>query len=366
MNQFTENEKLIIDFDSLYESMNKCKVGVTWKNSVKSYLINSEENIHRLHNQLESRTFKNGKPKPILITYPKRREALSITFKDRIYQRSINDNILYPAMTKSFVYSNVACQKEKGNALARKLINKYLWKFYRHHGLNGYILQLDIKGYYKNMSHQKVLDDFYEKLDSGTYSRVEEILNHQYKGKKGYNPGSQMVQIAGISHPNDLDHFIKEKLHIDKYIRFMDDFFIIHESKEYLEEVLEAIKNQLQILGLNAHPKKTHIQPISKPFIFLGFVYRVTKTGKVVTFVKPQSIKHCKRKTRKMMKLYLKGEVTKAKIDECFNAFLNHVSQGNTPYLQIKRLKKWYKNQWKEINDEVRRKQYVNSRTSCA
>ena len=104
--------------------MLKCKKGVTWKPSVKSFLLNGEENILRMKHQHQDGTWKNGKPKTVLITYPKRREALSIPFKDRVYQRSINDNSLYPQMTKGFTYSNCACQTGKGTDFARTLVKK--------------------------------------------------------------------------------------------------------------------------------------------------------------------------------------------------------------------------------------------------
>lgn len=353
----TNQEEIIIDFDNLYDSMMKCKRKVSWKPSVKAFMINSEENLHRLHDQLVDGTFKSGKPREILITYPKRREALSISFKDRIYQRSINDNILYPAMSKTFIKSNVACQEGKGSRFTRKLLNRYLWSFYRNYGLKGYVLQLDIKGYYKHMSHEKVLKDFERQLDYGTLKRVKEVLDFQYKGEKGYNPGSQMVQIAGISHPSALDHLIKEKLHIRYYIRYMDDFLLFHQNKEYLEKVLKVIKGQLATLGLEVNAKKTHIRSIKEPFMFIGFVYRVTPTGKIVTVVNPQTIKHTKRKIKKMIRLCLKGRITKAKVDECFNAHLNHISNGNTSYMQIQRLRKWYKNTWKELRKECQNTQ---------
>lgn len=114
----------ITSYDSLYESMLKCKNGVTWKPSVKSFLLNGEENILRMKHLHQDGTWKNGKPKTVLITYPKRREALSIPFKDRVYQRSINDNSLYPQMTKGFTYSNCACQTGKGTDFARALVKK--------------------------------------------------------------------------------------------------------------------------------------------------------------------------------------------------------------------------------------------------
>lgn len=79
-----------------------------------------------MENQLREGTWKNGKPKTILITYPKRREALSVSFKDRIYQRSINDNVLYPAMAKTFIKENCACQHGKVRTmLERFLKSKY-------------------------------------------------------------------------------------------------------------------------------------------------------------------------------------------------------------------------------------------------
>ena len=124
------------------------------------------------------------------------------------------------------------------------------------------------------------------------------------------------------------------------------------DGKEYLEKILKIVKEQLAILGLEANVKKTHIQSVKEPFMFVGFIYRVTSTGKIVTVVNPQTIKHTKRKTKKMIRMCLKGERTKAKVDECFNASLNHISQGNTSYMQVQRLRKWYKNTWKELKEE--------------
>ena len=100
------------------------------------------------------------------------------------------------------------------------------------------------------MSHEVVEDMFRAKLDDGAYKRVKEVLDNQYKDVKGYKPGSQMVQIAGISYLNPIDHYIKEKLHMKYYIRYMDDSIMIHPSKEYLEYALEQIKIELAKIGL--------------------------------------------------------------------------------------------------------------------
>lgn len=55
-----------------------------------------------------------------------------------------------------------------------------------------------------------------------------------FEGDRGLGLGSQISQIMELLVLNDLDHFIKEKLHIKYYIRYMDDFILIHPDRGYL------------------------------------------------------------------------------------------------------------------------------------
>ena len=332
----TEMKEYITDFDQLHESMKKCQKNVTWKPSVKSFVLNSEENLHRMEKQLKQGTWKNGEPKPIQIMYPKRRDGLSIPFRDRIYQRSINDNSLYPQMSRTFIYANCACQKGKGTDFARKLIKKYLWNYYCKYGNNGGVLQIDIHGYYPNMRHDEVEKCFEKVVDADTFEMTTDILNSQYKGKIGYNPGSQMVQIAGISLLNELDHFIKEKLHVKYYIRYMDDIIIIWHDTEELQRWLEIIKEKLEKIGFALNEKKSHIKPLSKKFLFLGFYYKLTKTGKVIMTLNTDNVKHERKKLKRMVNKEKRGEIKAKKIDECYKSWKENAEKGNS-YKLIKR-----------------------------
>ena len=175
----------IIDYDALWDSFMKCKLGVRWKPSVKHYIHNAVEETERICTKLETGTWKNGKPKPIKIMYPKKRDGLSISFKDRVYQRSINDIVLYPMMQRSFILDNCACQKGKGIDFARKRLKKHLWNHYSHHGTDGYVLQIDIKGYYPNMRHSAVKEKFGRVLPEDVYAAVCDVLDTQYVGEVG-------------------------------------------------------------------------------------------------------------------------------------------------------------------------------------
>lgn len=357
-------KNLVVSFDALWKSAMKCKNGVMWKPSTMSMNINAIERVCRMAEDLEKGTWFNGKPRPIQIVYPKRRDGLSISLKDRIYQRSINDNVLYPSIVPSFIYDNCACQKGKGTDFARKRIKRHLWNHYSHFGTDGYVLQIDIKGYYPNMRHDAVKRKFSWYLEDDTYQMVCDVLDTQYDGEVGYNPGSQMVQIAGISLLDDLDHYCKERLHLKHYIRYMDDMFVLHPDKAELERCLNEIKIKLGELGFEVHEKKTHITPLSNGFTFLGFDYRITSTGKIIMTLNSANIKHERKKLVKMVHKAQRGETTKGKVDECFRAWCNNASKGNS-YKLIQRMTTFYNDLWKENPYEGKKDEHGSGRTGA-
>lgn len=325
----------------------KCKRCVLWKPSVKHFDLNAVEEVYRMEKKLKNGTWKNGKPRPIKILYPKKRDGLSIAIRDRVYQRSINDNVLYPAVTKAFIIDNCACQKGKGIDFARARLKKHLWNYYTHYGASGYILQIGIKGYYPNMRHDAVKAKFRRYLDDDTYERVCDVLDTQYVGDVGYNPGSQMVQIAGISLLDDLDHYCKERLHARYYIRYMDDILIIMNDEAALTGVLKDIEAELRKIGFRLNEKKTHISSLEWGFLFLGFEYKVTETGKVIMSLNSGNIKHERRKLRRMVKLAKLGKITRSKVDECYNSWKANAEKGNT-FKLIERMDRYYRDLWKE------------------
>lgn len=348
----------IVDFDQLWDSQKKCRAEVSWKPSVKSFGLNAAQNCYKMWQKIENDTWKNGTPKKIIIPYPKKREGLSVSFRDRVYQRSINDNELYPVMTNSFILDNTSCQKGKGTNFARKRIKKFMWNFYTHNKRNGYVLQIDIHGYYPSLRHDLVNQMYREKLQPEIADMVIGVLDHQYKGDVGYNPGSQMVQITGISFMDQLDHIIKEKLHIKYYVRYMDDFWILHEDKDYLKKCMDTIIKWLSDHGLSPNEKKTHIKPLTKGFMFLGFKYHMTETGKIIMTLDPQNVKHERKKLYRMVQKAKRGEITRQKVDQCYASWKAHASLGNS-YKLIKRMDKFYEDLWRD-NNETQPKRNAN------
>ena len=334
------------DFEHLYASMQRCRVNVLWKDSVASFYLNGIERVLRLEKELKDGRYKGRPPKEFTIYLPKKREIVSICFRDRVYQRSLNDYVIYPIMTKSFIYDNWACQKGKGTDKARDRLKEFMHRHYRKYGADGYILKIDIKGYYPNMSHEAVESLFRSKLPPEIYKRTEQILHEQYKGDKGYNPGSQLIQIAGIALLDKADHFIKEQLRVKEYIRYMDDFVLIHESKDFLTDCLDKIRVELAKVGCEINEKKTRITALTEGVEFLGFTFKLTDTGKVLLLISPKNVKLERIKLRHMARKVRKGKATRAKADEMYSAWKNHAAKGNT-YRLLKRMDIFYENLWR-------------------
>lgn len=340
-----ELKESVVGFDALYRSMDVCKHNVMWKASTSRYVLNAIEETLKLERQLKAETYK---PKPLrefTITHPKKRDIVSIAFRDRVYQRSLNDNVLYPYMTKQFINENFACQTGKGTDKARDYFNKSLRRAYMLYGTDFYVLQCDIKGYYPNMRHSVAEAAFKTKLPTAAYDMALDILHNQYGGDTGYNPGSQMIQIAGISVLSPMDHYIKEKLHIKLYFRYMDDFILIHQSKDYLYKCKDMLDDYLSDFGFKLNSIKTNVIAATDEIMVLGFKYHVTSSGKVIRVVNPQNVRGERKKLRRMVRLAKAGRITKAKVDDCFRAWKAHAAKGNS-FKLMQRMDAYYKGLW--------------------
>lgn len=346
--KFLMEKAEVISLDSLYKSMTRCVKNVIWKPSVSSFSLNWLERLILLEKELNTGTYKGREPKPVLVTYPKRRECLCIPFRDRVYQRSLNDNVLYPRITKSFIYNNCACQKGKGTDFARNNIKSFLRKFYINNGNSnvGYVVHIDIKSYYKSMKHDLAKDVFAKYVPSDISEMANTVLDSQYSGDTGFNPGSQMVQIAGIAVLSTLDHFCKENLHLKYYLRYMDDFIIIHKDYETLVVALKSIEHELSKLGFRVHPNKTKIFPLKQGFLFLGFTFKITQTGKVLMLINGKNVKHEKQKLKKMVRKAKLGLIKREKVLECYTAWKAHASAGTT-YKTLQKMDKFYSDLWR-------------------
>ena len=140
--------------------------------------------------------------------------------------------------------------------------------------------------------------------------------------KKGMPLGNLTSQFFANVYLNELDYFVKHQLKAKYYIRYVDDFVILHKSREQLEDWKNKIDSFLsEILSLELHPDKSKVIPLSKGVDFVGFRnfyhFRLLRVRNI-------------RKILFKIKRYKKGEVPKEKILESFQGWNAYAKWANT------------------------------------
>ena len=234
-----------ITYKSLLESMYKCKRGVIWKDSVARFIQNSPIEITKLHDELINMTYRMGNPVIFKVYEPKERIIQSLKFRDKVFQKSLCDNVLIPILKNKFIYDNGASLKGKGYSFSLDRLRVHLQKYYNDTKTNkGWVLKCDIHHYFDSMVHEIILNKLSKYFfDERFLFYIEDSLNIYGENGVGIGLGSQINQTIALLYLNDLDHFIKEQLYIKYYGRYMDDFYLIHEDKEYLKYCKNEIKD---------------------------------------------------------------------------------------------------------------------------
>lgn len=345
-----EVKERICSFGSLYEAMHECKKDVMWKTSVAGFIKNGLANCYKLHNQLIDGTYNIDKYSYFHITDPKPRDIVSTRMKDRVFQRSLCDNYVYDEMTRGLIYDNPACQKGGGTDFTRKRLVRHLQQYHRKHGKEGFVLQCDISNYFGSTRHD-VAKSVVDKRISNKWakSHVYRIID-SYSTKespgKGMGLGSQVTQLIQLAVLDDMDHFIKERLKIRKYIRYMDDFILIHHDKEYLQYCRREIEKHLDKIHLKLNQKKTQLFPLKHGIKYLGFSFYLTNTGKVIKKLLRENVSKRRRKLRKLKVLVDEGVLTKQDVNESYESWKSHAEVGNT-YTLVRNMDQYYKSLWK-------------------
>ena len=132
----------------------------------------------------------------------------------------------------------------------------------------------------------------------------------------------------------------------------MDDGYLIHPSKEYLQECLSAIEKICEALEIKLNRKKTHIVKLSHGFIWLKSRIYLTKTGKVIRKICKNSITRMRRKLKKLRKKLDEGLLEFSDILNSWQSWSGYARKFNA-WRTIQNMKQLFNNLFRE------EKQYV-------
>ena len=132
-----------------------------------------------------------------------------------------------------------------------------------------YCLQLDIRHFYPSIDKDKLKEKFIRIIkDPKLLNLIFKIID---SAEDGLPIGNYTSQWFANFYLQDLDHFIKEKLHVKYYIRYMDDIVLFSSNKRKLRYIKQEIEKFLTNKGLELKDNWKLFLTDSRPLDFLGF-----------------------------------------------------------------------------------------------
>lgn len=160
-------------------------------------------------------------------------------------------------------------------------------------------------------------------------------------GDIGMGLGSQISQVLALASANRLYHYVKEVLRIRGYGRYMDDGYLIHPSKQYLQKCLESIKTICDELGITLNAKKTQIVKLSHGFAWLKARFYLTESSKVVRKIYKRSVTKMRIKLKKLRRKLDEGKITYEDVSNTWQSWKSYAMTFNA-YYTIKNMGELY------------------------
>ncbi len=327
----------VYNLKNLTLAYKKARKGKTKKIYVKEFEENLAYNLKVLHDELKNQTYQ---PKPLetfILRDPKTRKISKSDFRDRIIHHALI-KVLEPIFNKTFIYDSHANRKKHGTLLAIQRFEKFMRKvskngkingWFNNNQVKGYCLKADIKHYFQEVDHKILLKILKKKIvDEKVIWLIKRILVSEkrdmriYINKKGIPLGNLTSQFFANVYLNELDYFIKHKLKAKYYLRYVDDFVILHSSKSQVRIWKQKINLFLkENLKLKLHPDKSRIISLSRGIDFVGF-----RNFYYFKLLRKRNIKNMLNKIKKLKK----GNISYNKFIESFQGWKAYANWANT------------------------------------
>jgi retron-type reverse transcriptase/predicted DNA-binding transcriptional regulator len=334
----------ICSYDNLELAFRKARKGKTHKDYVIEFENNLEENILRLRSELLLHTYRPAPLKTFILRDPKTRKISVSEFRDRVVHHALC-NIIEPIFDKTFIYDSYANRKGKGTFAAIKRFENFKRQVSRNNTRPCFVLKADIRHYFDNVDHNILTTIIKKRIpDEKVLWLIQTILanhrtttegkdraNHGFAGlssqsRKGMPLGNLTSQFFANVYLNELDQYVKHELKAEHYIRYVDDFVILHNTKGRLEQYKERIDVFLNArLALELHPDKSRITGLEQGIGFLGF--RIFYHHKLI---RKKNLLKFETKLCTLKEECAKGLAERENIVEFFEGWLAYTSHANT------------------------------------
>jgi RNA-directed DNA polymerase len=261
---------------------------------------NLERNLIRLHDDLQEGSYRPGRSICFVVTRPKAREVWAADFRDRIVHHLLYNRIS-PRFYRSFIADSCACIPGRGTLYAARRLDAKIRSATENWAKPIWYLKCDLANFFvaidKNILWPqitaRVTEPWWQQL-AHTVLFHDPRTDYELRGAQGLlqlvpphkrltsQPAHLGLPIGNLSsqffaniYLDALDQHIKHQVRARHYVRYVDDFVLLHESPQWLNAALANIDAFLpHVLHARLNPSKTILQPVDRGVDFVGHVIK--------------------------------------------------------------------------------------------
>ena len=259
-----------------------------------------EANLWALHQQLAAGAWRPGRSVCFVVTHPKPREVWAAEFRDRVVHHLLYNHIA-PRFHAAFVADSCACIPGRGTLYAAQRLEHQVRSITHNWSRPAWYLKLDLANFFVAIDKSVLRDQLAARVTEPWWLRLAEtVLFHDPRGdveircrpellrlvpphKSLFNApthcglpiGNLSSQFFANVYLDALDQHVKHRLRAPHYVRYVDDFVLLHQSPQWLGAALADIAAFLpERLHAQLNPRKTVLQPVDRGIDFVGHVIR--------------------------------------------------------------------------------------------
>ncbi len=326
----------IIDFSNIVLAARRAQRGKRFRENVLAFNYNLENELLAIQRDLESKAYQRGRYCTFQIVEPKKRMISAAPYRDRVVHHALC-NIITPIFERTFIGDSYANREGFGT-------HRALRRFTEFARSSRYVLQCDIKKYFPTIDHEILKSIIRRKIKCRDTlwlidtvidaSNEQEPVYDYFPGDGLLTPGERRrgLPIGNLTsqwfaniYLNGLDHFAKEGLKAEKYVRYVDDFALFGDDLDVLQECRLAIEEYLAGLRLKFHPVKSQLFETSRGANFLGFRILPDRIR-----VKTENLRRARRRLRRMQESYRRHEIGLQEVRQSLMSWIAHLEHGDT------------------------------------
>lgn len=318
----------ITTIDAVYSGYRGFRSGKRKAHELLAFDRNREDNLAHLQTQLYLKSYRPGPYTVFYINDPKVRLIHKASIIDRIVHHIVSKKLesIFEPIFISYSYS---CRQGKGTHKGVRDLIRLTRSVSRNNTRSCYGLKCDVKKFFASVDHTILFEILRDKLTDPDFIGILKLIIDSFDSGipgKGLPIGNLTSQYFANIYLNRFDQYVKHTLKIKYYLRYTDDFIILSESREYLLEVLEPIRQYLiNELCLELHPQKIKLLDLKNGIDFLGYVifpHHILPRNKTV--------KRIRRKMKERLNNLRSNQISRYQYNQSVQSYLGYLKHSNS------------------------------------